>query len=62
MRWEEFDKIVYRWEAEHKDKRITKIWHDAEDAPRHYTGCYSECDVDPGEPKVRLSTGELITL
>lgn len=60
LNWAEFDKWMYKWEFDNKTKRITLIWSNLEDAPYHYSGCYSECNVHHGEPAIRLSTGEIL--
>ena len=44
------------------DKRITRVWHPGTDAPTHYSGKMSECDVSFGKPRLRLSSGEVIEI
>lgn len=62
MTWAEFDKKLYKWEFDNKDLRITRIYFDGEDAPTHYTGCYSECDLSHGKPSIMLSSGQVIEI
>jgi hypothetical protein len=42
--------------------RITRIFFDGADAPLHYTGCFSECDLSHGKPAIRLSSGEVVEI
>ena len=62
MTWAEFDKLIYKWEWDNKSSRITLLYFDGDDAPVHYSGCYSECDVAYGKPGYRLSTGEIVEI
>jgi len=60
LTWAEFDKWLYKWEWDNKEKRVTLIYSNLEDAPSRYSGCYSECDVNHGSPAIRLSSGEIL--
>jgi hypothetical protein len=62
MTWAEFDKKLYKWEFDNQNLRITRIFFDGEDAPLHYTGCFSECDLSHGKPAIRLSSGEVVEI
>jgi hypothetical protein len=62
MSWDDFDKYLYRWEAENPQKRITFAWFTGDDRQHHYSGKFSEFDIGPGENSFRLSSGEVITL
>lgn len=62
MTWAEYDKKVYAWEAANSRERITLVWFDGPDAPRFWTGNYSECNVEIGKPALRLSTGAVIEI
>jgi hypothetical protein len=46
----------------HPDKQVTGVFYDGDDAPGWWTGNHCECPVLPGEPAIRLHTGEMITL
>lgn len=60
--WAEFDKRIYAWELENKEKRITRVFFDGADSPMHFAGLMSECDLSHGKPAIRLSTGEIIEI
>lgn len=60
--WAELDKRIYAWELANNTKRITRVFFDGVDAPVHFTGLMSECDLSHGAPAIRLSTGEIIEI
>jgi hypothetical protein len=62
LSWAEFDKKLYKWEFDNPNLRITRIFFDGADAPLHYTGCFSECDLSHGKSAIRLSSGEVIKI
>ena len=62
MTWAEFDARVYRWESQNRDKRITRVFFDGDDAATTWSGDHSECDVGHGPACVRLSTGDVIEI
>ena len=59
--WANFDKALYKWEFDNKEKRITRVYFDGE-CPNAYSGCYSEAPVHHGKPSVMLSTGDVIEI
>jgi hypothetical protein len=61
LTWAEFDKKLYKWEAENMDKRITRVMFDG-DCPTDYSGKMSEAPIGFGKPSIRLSTGEIIEI
>lgn len=60
--WAEFDRRIYAWELANKDKRITRIFFDGEDAPSEFQGVMSDCGLSHGTPAIRLSTGEILEI
>ena len=62
MTWAEFDKKIYAWELANRDKRITRIFFDGDDAPSHFNGVMSECDFSYGTPSIRLSSAEILEI
>lgn len=60
--WAEIDKAVYAYEHANPTRRITRIFFDGDDAPEHYVGMKSECDVEHGAPAIRLSSGDIIEI
>ena len=62
LTWAEFDKIIYKWEHDNNNSRITRLYFDGAEAIPHYVGKNSECDVSYGKPGFMLSTGERIDI
>lgn len=61
MVWADFDKALYAYEHANPTHRITRIFFDG-DAPEHYVGMNSECDLSHGKPSIRLSSGDIIEI
>jgi hypothetical protein len=61
LTWAEFDKKLYKWEAENMKLRITRVMFDG-DCPTDYSGKMSEAPIGFGKPSIRLSTGEIIEI
>ena len=59
--WAEFDKALYKWEFDHKELRVTRVYFEGE-CPAQYSGCYSEAPVSHGKPSIMLSSGQVIEI
>ena len=61
LTWADFDKKLYKWEAENMNLRITRVMFDG-DCPADYSGKMSEAPIGFGKPSIRLNTGETIEI